>query len=216
MACQGYSAALPDAARFCPNCGTPAGTTPSGGRTPLFTMDDFKALEKTGEGPSELRCPRCRIELTESRYRDLGVDECFACGGTWFDLGEMQEFVRRFRERKEAAEGPAIDSKLKRFQLRGDVHYLLCPRCSDRMNRSNFGRISGVIVDRCAEHGIWLDGGEVEKIVEFIRTGGLVEGEKRKLAELETEARAAEARASAARRLRHGMWIGPAMFWDVW
>ena len=50
------------------------------------------------------------------------------------------------------------------------------------MNRVNWGRHSGVIVDRCEEHGTWYEPGEVEKIREFVALGG-VEYEKYKLAD---------------------------------
>lgn len=41
------------------------------------------------------------------------------------------------------------------------------------MNRMNFARCSGVIVDICRRHGIWFDRDELREIVEFIRAGGL-------------------------------------------
>ena len=37
----------------------------------------------------------------------------------------------------------------------------------------NFGRISGIMIDVCRHHGVWLDAKELEAIVEFIRKGGL-------------------------------------------
>ena len=49
-----------------------------------------------------------------------------------------------------------------------------CPVCSTMMNRTNFARISGVIVDTCRGHGIWFDPGEMEKIMDFMARGGLV------------------------------------------
>jgi len=41
------------------------------------------------------------------------------------------------------------------------------------MNRMNFARCSGVIVDVCKQHGTWFDRDELSRIVEFIRGGGL-------------------------------------------
>jgi len=40
------------------------------------------------------------------------------------------------------------------------------------MNRINFGTKSGVIVDRCKEHGVWLDGGELRHLFEWMKAGG--------------------------------------------
>jgi Zn-finger nucleic acid-binding protein len=40
------------------------------------------------------------------------------------------------------------------------------------MNRKLHGKRSGVIVDSCREHGIWLDAGELRQLMEWSRAGG--------------------------------------------
>jgi len=55
----------------------------------------------------------------------------------------------------------------------GKVAYRKCPICGDLMQRKNFGKRSGVIVDWCGEHGVWLDADELESIATFISRGGL-------------------------------------------
>jgi hypothetical protein len=39
------------------------------------------------------------------------------------------------------------------------------------MGRRNFERRSGVIIDRCHEHGTWLDAHELERIAGFVLSG---------------------------------------------
>jgi Zn-finger nucleic acid-binding protein len=51
------------------------------------------------------------------------------------------------------------------------------------MVREHFKRISGVIVDRCGHHGVWLDAGELEKIRHFIADGGLDRAQDRSIEE---------------------------------
>jgi Zn-finger nucleic acid-binding protein len=41
------------------------------------------------------------------------------------------------------------------------------------MNRINFARCSGVVVDVCRQHGTWFDRDELTSIIEFIRGGGM-------------------------------------------
>ena len=41
------------------------------------------------------------------------------------------------------------------------------------MQRKNFRRTSGVIIDCCHTHGTWLDADELEQIAGFILSGGL-------------------------------------------
>jgi Zn-finger nucleic acid-binding protein len=53
------------------------------------------------------------------------------------------------------------------------IRYLPCPECTKHMNRVNFARYSGVIMDVCKEHGTFFDRDELRRIVTFIRGGGL-------------------------------------------
>ena len=53
------------------------------------------------------------------------------------------------------------------------VVYRPCPRCKQPMSRRNFGRMSGVVLDECVQHGIWLDETELDRIQQFVSVGGL-------------------------------------------
>jgi len=83
-----------------------------------------------------------------------------------------------------------------------DVHYIHCPVCSSLMNRSAFGRISGVVVDVCRKHGVWFDGGELSEVVRFVESGGLARARERDLAD------AADADADQRRRERTERLLG--------
>ena len=41
------------------------------------------------------------------------------------------------------------------------------------MQRKNFARRSGIIVDWCGKHGTWLDADELEDLASYILAGGL-------------------------------------------
>ena len=53
-----------------------------------------------------------------------------------------------------------------------------CPVCSDFMQRKNFCVRSGVIIDCCHQHGVWLDGGELRRLMEWKKAGGQLLHEK--------------------------------------
>jgi len=61
--------------------------------------------------------------------------------------------------------------------------------CRKLMNRLNFGRLSGTIVDVCRGHGTFLDAGELHRIVLFIQGGGLDRARQRQLEDLKDEER---------------------------
>jgi Zn-finger nucleic acid-binding protein len=62
------------------------------------------------------------------------------------------------------------------------------------MNRSNYGGGSGVIVDVCGPHGVFLDRGELTKIVDFLEKGGWERVKKREKQRMEEEISALESR----------------------
>ncbi len=72
------------------------------------------------------------------------------------------------------------------------VVYLKCPVCSNFMNRVSFGSKSGVVVDRCKEHGIWLNAGELRHLFEWKKAGGQLLHEQRELEKKELERREQE------------------------
>jgi hypothetical protein len=60
------------------------------------------------------------------------------------------------------------------------------------MNRVNFGRLSGAVVDVCKGHGTFLDAGELHQIVAFIQSGGLERARTQHIEDLKVEQRKLE------------------------
>jgi protein-arginine kinase activator protein McsA len=42
-----------------------------------------------------MRCPKCGMELDEVDYKNVVVDACFACGGMFFDHGEIDKILEQ-------------------------------------------------------------------------------------------------------------------------
>jgi Zn-finger nucleic acid-binding protein len=136
-----------------------------------YSWQDFRRTQKTGEKPSSLNCPRCRRLMKECAYGDLVLEECPGCQGCWYDKGELDRAVEKFK-----ADDPEdeINNHVRRFPLTNlKVEYVNCPKCRGMMARYNYQGISGVIVDSCKSCGMWLDGGEFDKIYQFLKSGGL-------------------------------------------
>jgi Zn-finger nucleic acid-binding protein len=55
--------------------------------------------------------------------------------------------------------------------------YRKCPECGVMMHRKRFKRISDVVMDECAIHGVWLDVDELAAIARFVAEGGLARAE---------------------------------------
>jgi len=151
------------------------------------------STESAGIAPS-YQCPRCGSHLHAREYGNLSVEECDKCGGLLLAPTTMDRLV--------AARDMPISLRLalpkRELKRETAVRYIACPTCGKSMNRQAFGRISGVVVDVCKNHGVWFDAGELGEVIRFVEQGGLERERERELAELaerERRVRAVEMRA---------------------
>lgn len=138
---------------FCPSCGA------------NFARETI--------GASALACPSCKVPMTAMHVGATALLECGQCFGTWLDSAtftglcssreERGTFARDFG-RRDGAGKPVPPAR---------VVYLPCPVCTKLMNRQNFGRASGVVIDVCKGDGVWLHQGELHAVLAFIDSGGL-------------------------------------------
>jgi len=100
------------------------------------------------------------------------LSECTRCEGLWVDVSSFEKICAD-REEQSAVLGTATPASTSAHDEVSKVKYVPCPECAQLMNRMNFARCSGVIVDICKKHGTWFDRDELSRIIEFIRGGGL-------------------------------------------
>jgi len=106
-----------------------------------------------------MNCPKClSATLAQIRIDSVAVDRCSRCDGIWFDAQELSQLLaedaRQVAELRRGASHEQLDEK------RG-----LCPRDSAELLRMYSAIDRSVTLDACADcHGIWLDGGEFEKL----------------------------------------------------
>ena len=149
VSCPACFALMFDSAAYCPNCGA--------------------HRARSVQQASVAKCPGCRKELTRIAVGSTALMECGACDGVWV---EADDFERLCADREAQA------AVIHRFAAHSSanterIRYRPCVRCQKMMNRVNFGRLSGIVVDVCRGHGTYLDAGELHQIVAFIHEGGL-------------------------------------------
>lgn len=71
-------------------------------------------------------------------------------------------------DRREAVRLHELPHRETHHENAEPVTYVACPRCGEIMARRNFGRTSGILVDTCKKHGIWLDRGELRRVVDHL------------------------------------------------
>jgi Zn-finger nucleic acid-binding protein len=181
--CPSCFARIGDRARFCHHCATPIVPTDVPGATTPHP------------------CPACgSAHPLASRalgQEDLPSLECRRCAGLWLSTETFRILSERARKQVDPSPDPA---SIRRETSVGPARpatgpaYRPCPVCSKRMNRANFGQRSGILVDRCRDHGIWFDASELDAALRWVRSGGEVLAEARRHVEERESERAARFR----------------------
>lgn len=131
----------------------------------------------TIEKPETKRiCPRCHIpmQLIDLRLgKTFYIERCERCLGLFFDPGELEALLDKAVTHVYEID-PQRLNELQNVKRSSEypLGYIDCPVCKRLMNRINFGSRSGVVVDKCRDHGVWLDGGELRQILEWVKAGG--------------------------------------------
>lgn len=186
--CSNCNAPLPPGSLLCGYCGN---------RTDI----DLKGIHyyTTHENDTPRICPRCNVKLKTLDLKLHGrflIDRCETCLGIFFDPGELEALLEATVTNVAGIDRAGLEAiNEKREPNQYPISYIKCPVCSQLMNRVNFGAKSGVIVDRCKEHGVWLDGGELRQLFEWMKLGGqLLELERQEQQRKEVEQREKEQR----------------------
>lgn len=195
LRCPGCGAPAAADAASCDYCGSALATvTCAACFAPMFAGSRFcarcgaEAARELLEDATPLPCPRCREPLQALRLGATTARECAACGGLWLDPVSLQ----RLSDGREAQAGvvSVLASRLPTVAVPpGVVRYVPCPQCGRLMNRKNFAQSSGVVLDVCADHGVWLDRGELERVLGFVSGGGLTRARARERERLVEEQR---------------------------
>jgi Zn-finger nucleic acid-binding protein len=124
---------------------------------------------------SEQTCPDCKLPLSTFKAGAGQLQACGRCGGQMVTHG----LLRALLEQREVlgAAVPSPGEAPRGNPLKDPVRYRPCPSCQLLMNRKNFGGASGIIVDVCVRHGTFFDAGELPRVLEFVRRGGLAKAQ---------------------------------------
>jgi Zn-finger nucleic acid-binding protein len=143
--------------RFCTACGVPFRPEP---------------IPTSGR---ELPCPVCGVLMPPRGIAGIDINECARCNGVWVpenDFDRLVDHALEARRNSGSAEASPTDPRVTGANPAAQaVRYRKCPHCEQFMHRRNFRKASGVIIDRCAEHGTWLDADELEQIAGYLASG---------------------------------------------
>lgn len=189
----------------CPNCGAPAAPgdqTCKYCHATLATVSCPKCFApmfigaaycpscgarraETAAGERKARCSACFGIMRDVRIGDTGLMECEKCHAMWIDTATF-EHICTDRDTQGAVLGQ-YGTPPPASVAAPEVRYRRCVACGTMMNRINFGRVSGTVIDVCKGHGAFFDAGELHQIVTFLQTGGLDRARQQQIEDLKDE-----------------------------
>lgn len=135
----------------CVHCGTVHFPEPAKG--------DVRVLGVEAQAPP---CPACGIPLASAILAERTVHYCERCRGLLVDRGTFVDVVQSKRAwaTTEPREPGPVDS-------RETVREAFCPRCRARMATHPYYGPGRIVIDTCeACHLIWLDPGELDRVID--------------------------------------------------
>ncbi len=156
MKCSACGVPLPQKGLVCGYCGT-------------LNLLNRTLLVREGRGESDYCCPLCDDTMERlSEEESLLLEYCSKCDGLLIDEELLEALVVAYKGRATGS-----NHQKRRFVLdnprdnRKKTAYYPCPICAEMMQPFNYKKRSGVILELCEEHGIWVDGGELLQICEW-------------------------------------------------
>ncbi len=155
---------------------------------------------------SKRTCPDCLIYLDSI---DIGknsrfiIEKCTRCYGLFFDNHELERVIEQSVDTSYWIDHHKLHSLLQHPLHKDKIIYRRCPVCNKMMHRKNYLNRSGVIMDYCSDHGLWLDAGELKQIQEWTKLGGKHNAMKEELDKKHRHNRAREDKRERLNRSRH-------------
>ena len=193
--CQWCTAPLPPGAALCRYCGKRS------------DVDLRGVHEFTVAAPASPRiCPACDVPMQTVDLKLGGryyIERCERCLSLFFDPNEVETLLEKSASPVFQIDRVRLEEITRaRHEPPSPTRYYRCPVCRTAMSRVNFGTRSGVVVDQCPKHGMWLEGGELRRLLEWRKAGGQILDQRRKAERLAEELQLERQRAREAARAR--------------
>ena len=121
-----------------------------------------------------MRCLNCNQTLLSVReshfFRHLTYEVCERCGGMWLDRGELDKLAYQTPGSVEVCSVEMLHEELKISRHPYQPFPPPCLRCTGQtMVKMHFMGESRILLDYCETcGGLWVDGGELAKINQYI------------------------------------------------
>ena len=124
--------------------------------------------EAGGAGP----CVRCRTDLSRAPVEETSahLDVCGKCLGCFVRTRDLAELFDRAEAGTEVRLPGALEPAPGQAPSQPDrLQLVTCPHCRREMDRTRFAQRASLVVDVCPVHGMWLDAGELQGLLAFVK-----------------------------------------------
>ncbi len=108
-----------------------------------------------------MNCPRCNTPLELHQAARLALHGCHGCGGLFLDGEASKRVVSAVDPDALATADQAAREARARVDESGPA---ACPACARPMQRVEVAE-ARVLLDACAEHGVWFDRDELQRVM---------------------------------------------------
>ena len=120
----------------------------------IASADEPPVVDKSVK--SERSCPECGRSFSPLKIKGKEVDFCSYCKSYWFDSGELAFITDQVTD--------IPDTTLRSRESRHS-----CPVCGEIMKEHIYLRGNNLLVDRCPEHGVYLESGELQRALHALK-----------------------------------------------
>lgn len=120
----------------------------------MASVDEAPADTKSTK--SKRSCPECSRRFSLLKIKGAEVDFCSYCKSYWFDSGELASITDLVTD--------IPDTTLRSRESRHP-----CPVCGEKMKEHIYLRGNNLLVDRCPEHGVYLERGELQRALDALK-----------------------------------------------
>lgn len=179
MHCASCGATLPAKSHLCRFCGG-------------LNDTDLRGVPNH-DGPLGTRkrlCPACSVNMRRLKVLEsVIIDRCDSCMGLFFLPSQLEALIDGAIQNVYDVDFRRLESIIEEEGVKPEraQRYIKCPDCDKVMNRYQFGARSGVVIDRCSQHGVWLDAGELGQILKWAKAGGRIHNERQQIEALRQE-----------------------------
>ena len=113
-----------------------------------------------------MQCPDCKSDLKTIECKGIMIDECVKCHGKWFDRDELRKVKDNTDKDLRWLDFDPFGKDAEKLTVASEGR--ICPKCLKQMDSLKY-MDSEVVIDKCNQcEGIWLEAGELMKIIKYL------------------------------------------------